>query len=68
MDEKAYEDRLADALEKVMEEGADDLPALASALNALGVRSRQGLSWTEASLEAECSRLGEAAREWERTR
>ena len=68
MDNKAYEDRLADALEKVLEQGADDLEALSAALNAQGVRTRQGLAWTAASLEAEFARLGEAARDWERSR
>ena len=68
MDDKAYEDRLADALEKVLEQGADDLQSLSSALNALNVRSPEGDAWTAESLAAEFSRLGEAARNWERTR
>jgi hypothetical protein len=66
--DKAYEDSLADALEKVLEQGADGLEALASGLNALGVKSRDGKSWNAETLEAEFRRLGEAARTWERER
>jgi hypothetical protein len=68
MNDTAYEDRLADALEKVMEQGASDLESLATALNALGVLSSEGAAWTAATLESEFKRLGEAARLWERTR
>jgi hypothetical protein len=68
MRDQEYEDRLGDALEKVMEQGADDLPALAAGLNSLGVTSLEGKPWTAETLEAEFRRLGEAARAWERQR
>ena len=63
-----YENRLGDALEKVMEQGADDLPAIAAGLNELGLLSPQGAVWTADSLRAEFARLGEAARQWEKER
>ncbi|MSQ50438.1 MAG: hypothetical protein EXR28_00985 [Betaproteobacteria bacterium] len=53
----SYEDQLGDALEKLLGEGADDLDALASGLNALGLASPGGMAWTPASLEAEFGRL-----------
>jgi hypothetical protein len=68
MNNQAYEDRLGDALEKVMEQGATELPALAEGLNSLGVTSLDGKAWTAQTLEAEFHRLGEAARAWERER
>ena len=58
MDDLQYENRLGDALEKLLGEGADDLEALSSGLNALGVKSRSGQAWTAASLAAEFKRLG----------
>ena len=66
--DSTYEDRLADALEKVMDQGASELESIASGLNALGVLALDGGAWTAASLESEFKRLGEAARLWERTR
>jgi len=58
MNETSYEDRLGDALEKLLGEGADDLDALASGLNGLGLVPLAGPAWTAASLEAEFKRLG----------
>ena len=57
MDEAVYEDRLGDALEKLLDEGADDLEALASGLNRLGVTSLSGEQWTAPTLAAELKRL-----------
>lgn len=56
-----YEDKLGDALEQLLGEGADDLPALASGLNKLGFAPPGGASWTVASLELEFKRLAAAA-------
>lgn len=63
-----YENRLGDALEKVMEDGPKELPELAAGLNSLGVTSLEGKAWTAETLEAEFRRLGETARKWERER
>ncbi len=57
MNESAYEDRLGDALEKLLGEGADDLEALASGLNRLGVAPPVGGNWNAGSLDAEFKRL-----------
>ena len=57
MNETIYEDRLGDALEKLLDEGADDLEALAAGLNRLGVAPPSGTSWNAGSLEAEFKRL-----------
>lgn len=53
-----YEDRLGDALEKLLQEGADDLAALAAGLNDLDVGHPAGGAWTAERLEAEFDRLG----------
>jgi len=58
MNDLSYEDRLGDALEKLLGEGADDLDALASGLNGLGLVPPGGATWTAAILEAEFKRLG----------
>ena len=58
MNDTSYEDRLGDALEKLLGEGADDLDALASGLNGLSLVPPEGSAWTAASLEAEFKRLG----------
>ena len=58
MNETSYEDRLGDALEKLLGEGADGLDALASGLNGLGLVPPEGAAWTAVSLEAEIKRLG----------
>ena len=55
----SYEDRLGDALEVLLEQGADGLDALAEGLNRLGVAPPAGGAWSAASLEAEFARLGE---------
>jgi hypothetical protein len=57
MNEKSYEDKLGDALEKLLEEGANDLEALSTGLNQLGVISPGGQRWTAESLAAEFKRL-----------
>lgn len=57
MDQREYEDRLGDALEELMGAGADDLDALSTGLNALGITGPGGAAWTPASLAAELKRL-----------
>lgn len=57
MDQDDYENRLGDALEKLMGAGADDLAALSAGLNALGLAMPGGASWTTESLAAELKRL-----------
>lgn len=54
-----YEDRLGDALEVLLEQGADSLASLAEGLDRLGVAPPAGGKWTAAGLEAEFARLGE---------
>ena len=54
----AYEDALADALEKVFDSGAETLEAVVDGLNGLGVRLPDGRSWTPPLFEAEMARLG----------
>lgn len=54
----AYENALADALEKVFEGGATRLDEVVDGLNAMGLRTSDGLSWTPDRYEAELARLG----------
>jgi hypothetical protein len=54
----AYENELADAMEKAFDEGVTELPALVKRLNQLGVQSTDGQPWTDDSLQAELRRLG----------
>ena len=58
MNDKSYEDQLGDALEKLLEDGADDLEALSSGLNGLGVLPPDERRWTAERLAAEFKRLG----------
>ena len=57
MNEKSYEDRLGDALEKLLEEGANDLEALSTGLNQLGLAGPSGQRWTAETLAAEFKRI-----------
>ncbi|MFM9972054.1 MAG: recombinase-like helix-turn-helix domain-containing protein [Burkholderiales bacterium] len=63
-----YENKLGDALEKLMGEGADDLGALAAGLNKEGlappiegVVPSEGVAWTPEMLAAEFKRLARSA-------
>ena len=56
-----YENRLGDALERIFEGGATDLPAIVGALNASGLRSADGREWTTTLFEEEMRRLGSFA-------
>ncbi len=53
-----YENQLGDALEQVFEAGAVELAEVVAGLNRLGLRSADGLAWTEATFQAELRRLG----------
>jgi hypothetical protein len=55
---QTYEDRLGDALEKLLGDGANDLDALCLGLNTLGIVSPAGKPWNTDSLAAEFRRLG----------
>lgn len=55
---KRYEDTLGDGLEIVLANGADDLGAIAQALNEINVTGPRGECWDEELLAAELSRLG----------
>ncbi len=54
----AYENRLADALERVFDESVEDLETLVERLNELGLRTSDGRPWTPERFEAEMAILG----------
>jgi hypothetical protein len=56
-DTQSYEDRLGDALEKLLSEGAGSLEQLADGLNRLGVKPDSDAVWTPESLQREFARL-----------
>jgi phenylpropionate dioxygenase-like ring-hydroxylating dioxygenase large terminal subunit len=64
MQSAAYEDQLGDALEKVLTGGANDLTAIATGLDDLGVKPQTGASWTGESLAAEFARLAAPTGNW----
>jgi recombinase-like protein len=53
-----FEERIADALEKIFAKGIDELPGVVRELNQAAVRDRDGNAWTEESFQAEMKRLG----------
>lgn len=53
-----YENQLGDALEQVFGKGAESLAEVVAGLNAIGFRSAEGSTWTEASFQEEMKRLG----------
>ena len=55
--DQSYEDRLGDALEKLLGGGADGLAALAAGLNELGIEAPDGARWSADALAAELRRL-----------
>jgi hypothetical protein len=59
--DKTYEDRLGDALEHLLANGADDLAALSAGLNVQGITLPDGRAWTVENLQAELHRLAESA-------
>ena len=54
----AYQNALADALEKIFSGGTHDLPAIVGALNAAGVKAPDGAVWTEDSFRAVMADFG----------
>jgi hypothetical protein len=54
----AYENALADALEKALGGGAETLAQIVDAINAASLRAPDGSAWTDASFAAELRRLG----------
>jgi len=56
-DTQSYEDRLGDALEKLLSEGAGSLEQLADGLNRLGLRPGSDAAWTPDTLQRELARL-----------
>jgi len=56
-DSQSYEDKLGDALEKLLSEGAGSLEQLADGLNRLGPPPAGGPSWTPEALQRELARL-----------
>ncbi len=53
-----YENRLADALVECFGAGIEEIAALVTRLNAMGVQAPDGTPWTAASFEREMARLG----------
>ena len=53
-----FEDRIADALEKIFAKGIDELAGVVRELNQAAIRDRDGNAWTEESFQAEMERLG----------
>lgn len=56
----SFEDALAQALTAAFDGGAFEFPELVSALDVAGSTDRAGARWTEATLDAELDRLGQA--------
>lgn len=53
-----FENRLGDALEAIFRVGTHDLPGIVAALNQRGLRTRNGLVWTEETFRAEMAAMG----------
>lgn len=58
--DKTYEDRLGDALEDLLANGAEDLASLSAGLNAQGITLPDGSAWTADKLQTELHRLAES--------
>ena len=54
----AYEDAMGVALERIFEEGVEDLDGIVQRLNELGVTSADGAPWTAGSFQDEMAKLG----------
>jgi hypothetical protein len=54
----AYQNALADALEKIFATGTNELPGVIGALNAANVKAPDGASWTEESFQAVMADFG----------
>ena len=53
-----YENAMGDALEKIFDEGIEDLDGIVQRLNELDVASSDGAPWTAASFQKEIAKLG----------
>ncbi len=53
-----YENAMGDALEKIFDEGIEDLDGIVQRLNELDVASSDGAQWTAASFQEEIAKLG----------
>ncbi len=53
-----FEKALSEALETVFDDGVHELDGIVDRLNAMGLRTHQGESWTAANFESEMKRLG----------
>ncbi len=56
-EEVAYRHALAEALEKVLDQGAETLEAISAGLDALEIAAPKGAVWSPQTLETELSRL-----------
>ena len=54
----AYQNALADALEKIFSGGTHDLSAVIGALNEAGVKAPDGAAWTEESFRSVMAQFG----------
>jgi len=54
----AHEDAIGAALERIFDEGVEDLEGIVSRLNELGVASEDGSPWTTDSFQGEMAKLG----------
>ena len=53
-----YETAVGDALETIFGDGVYDLPGIVERLNALGLTTENGESWTEETFKTAMQRLG----------
>jgi hypothetical protein len=53
-----YENRLGDALMEIFDSDIEELTAIVSALNRMGVKAPNGEFWSEESFQIEMRRLG----------
>lgn len=54
----AHENAVGDALERLFDEGVEDLDGIVAGLNRLDVASPDGAPWTAKSFQEEIARLG----------
>ncbi len=53
-----HENAMGEALERIFEQGIEDLDAIVERLNELGVASTDGAPWTTESFQDEVAKLG----------
>lgn len=54
----AHEDAMGEALERIFEDGIEDLDGIVERLNTLGVASADGAPWTAETFRDEIAKLG----------